>query len=147
MSQSQSQGPRASTGMDRGEQERKVNELVKFLLIMDQKKIPIKKSDINKHVLKEHSKSFIAVKEAAAARLEKVFGVKLVELEDKQKGSFILVNKLETDSEAPHLEWNQEDDCKMGLLMVVLSLIFMSGNELLDAQLYNSLKKLGINPE
>ena len=43
MSQSQSQGSRASTTMDRGEQERKVNELVKFFLVMDQKKVPIKK--------------------------------------------------------------------------------------------------------
>ena len=34
-----------------------------------------------------------------------MFGFELVELEDKQKGSFILVNKLETVSENPHLEW------------------------------------------
>lgn len=76
-----------------------------------------------------------------------MFGFELVELEDKQKGSFILVNKLETVSENPHLEWTEEEDSKMGLVMVVLSLIFMSGNVMQDTQLYNSLKKLGINPD
>ena len=34
-----------------------------------------------------------------------VFGIQLVELEDKFKGSFILVNKIETDTEQSHLEW------------------------------------------
>lgn len=147
MSQAQSQSAKAAANMDRGEKERKVNELVKFLLVMDQKKLPIKKQDINKHVLKEHSKAFLDIKNAAAARLEKVFGIELVEMEDKFKGSFILVNKIETDTEQSHLEWGEDDDSKMGLIMVVLSLIFMSGNVLQDSQLYNSLKKLGINPD
>ena len=43
MSQAQSQSAKAAANMDRGEKERKVNELVKFLLVMDQKKLPIKK--------------------------------------------------------------------------------------------------------
>lgn len=34
-----------------------------------------------------------------------VFGIDLVELEDKQKGNYILVNALETDATNPHLQW------------------------------------------
>jgi len=34
-----------------------------------------------------------------------VFGIGLKELEDKQKGSFILVNNQELDVEDTHLQW------------------------------------------
>ena len=51
MSQAQSQSAKAAASMDRGEKERKVNELVKFLLVMDQKKLPIKKQGKLKHSL------------------------------------------------------------------------------------------------
>ena len=52
MSQAQSQSAKAAANMDRGEKERKVNELVKFLLVMDQKKVPIKKQGKVLKVLK-----------------------------------------------------------------------------------------------
>ena len=41
-------------------------------------------SDINKHVLKEHSKAFIDIKNAAAARLEKV----------RKKGDFSCLHQM-----------------------------------------------------
>ena len=45
-----------------------------------------------------------------------MFGIELVELEDKFKGSFILVNKIETDTEQPHLEWYDRLVSKIPLL-------------------------------
>lgn len=142
-----SQSQKAVASMERGEQERLVNEMVKFLLIMDQKKVPIKKADINKHVLKEHSKAFPIILNEATKRLDKIFGIEVCELEEKHKGSYILINKIETDSEYNHLEWGEEDDVKRGLLMIVLSLIFMSGNVLTDDKLWASLKKFGIESD
>ncbi|XP_053375568.1 non-structural maintenance of chromosomes element 3 homolog [Mercenaria mercenaria] len=146
-SQSLTQSQKAIASMDRGEQERIVNDTVKFLLVLDQKKMPIKKADINKHVLKEHSKAFPVIIAEAAKRLSKVFGIEVKELEEKQKGSYILLNKLEISSDDNHLIWGEEDDSKRGLLMVVLSLIFMSGNVITDNQLWSGLKKFGIEPD
>ncbi|KAK3579038.1 hypothetical protein CHS0354_029894 [Potamilus streckersoni] len=71
-SQTMNQAVKAAASMDRGEIERKTNDLVQYLLIMDQKKIPIKKQDINKHVLKDASKAFPVIFEKATERLEKL---------------------------------------------------------------------------
>lgn len=72
------------------------------------------------------------------------FGIELVSLEDKQKGSYILVNTLETDVDDlmesdPHLtlnpvEWSEEDHAKTGLLMVILSAVFMNGEVMVDCK-------------
>lgn len=142
-----SQSQKAINNIDRGEQERLINETVKFLLVMDQKKMPIKKTDINKHVLKEHSKAFPAIIAEASKRLGNVFGIEVKELEEKLKGSYLLVNKLDTDADDTHLAWGEDDDSKRGLLMIVLSLIFMSGNVMNDDQLWNGLKKFGVDPD
>ena len=40
---SATQAEKAHSSMDRGEQEKKLHDLVQFLLVMDQKKLPIKK--------------------------------------------------------------------------------------------------------
>jgi len=146
-SQSMTQVQKAVASMDKGERERKSDEVVKYILIMDQKKIPIKKLDINKNVLKEHSKTFPVIIAEATKKLSTVFGLELKELEEKHRGSYILLNKLDTDAENNHLEWSPEDDSKMGLVTVVLSLIFMNGNVMQDGPLWNALKKLGVDPE
>lgn len=43
MTQSMTQAEKAAQNMDPAEQEKRLNDLVQYLLIMDQKKIPIKK--------------------------------------------------------------------------------------------------------
>ncbi|XP_052226925.1 non-structural maintenance of chromosomes element 3 homolog isoform X2 [Dreissena polymorpha] len=138
---------KSMSSLEAGERERLINDVVKYLLILDQKKIPIKKADINKHVLKESSKAFPHVIREAAKRLEHLFGISLVELEDKHKGSFILVNNLELDKDSYHLTWSEEEECKQGLLIVVLSIIFMSGNVVTDSQLWSALKKFGVDQD
>ncbi|XP_061186560.1 non-structural maintenance of chromosomes element 3 homolog [Saccostrea echinata] len=151
------QAEKAHSSMDRGEQEKKLNDLVQFLLIMDQKKLPIKKLDINKQVLKEHSKAFPVMIKQAEEKLKKIFGIELVSLEDKQKGTYILVNTLDTDvdeqlEQVPGLsltpvEWSEDDHARTGLLMVVLSAVFMNGEVMIDSQLYHMLKKLGVDQD
>ncbi|KAK3102552.1 hypothetical protein FSP39_012153, partial [Pinctada imbricata] len=90
--------------------------------------------------------------------LTQVFGIRLISLEDKQKGTYILVNTLDTDIDdltADHnvpqvinpVEWSEEDNAKTGLLMVILSAIFMNGEVMMDTQLWHMLKKVGIDPD
>ncbi|KAK2185794.1 hypothetical protein NP493_222g02010 [Ridgeia piscesae] len=144
--QTLTQAERYVASLPKEEGQPKVCDLVQYLLIMDQKKIPIKKLDINKYVLKEHSRAFNMFFRRAKTTLKEVFGINLIELDAKQK-SYILVNILENDDDRAHLVWPPEDNAKMGLLMVILTTIFMKGNIMQDSLLYHMLKKLGIDTE
>ncbi|OWF48308.1 non-structural maintenance of chromosomes element 3 homolog [Mizuhopecten yessoensis] len=153
------QAQKAAASMDPADQEKRLHDLVQYLLIMDQKKLPIKKMDINKHVLKEHRGAFPVMMKKAGDALLQVFGIELVALEDKLKGTYILVNRVDTDTEDlgnrdgqagqdfTPVEWPEEDDAKTGLLMVILSLIFMNGQVMLDSYMWHTLKKLGIDTD
>ncbi|XP_028568971.2 non-structural maintenance of chromosomes element 3 homolog isoform X3 [Podarcis muralis] len=71
----------------------------------------------------------------------KVFGLELVEL-DSRNPTYILTNRL------PPLEQSLEDDdiiCKMGLLLAILSLIFMKGNVAKESAVWELLKRLRID--
>ncbi|XP_033746746.1 non-structural maintenance of chromosomes element 3 homolog isoform X2 [Pecten maximus] len=145
--------------MDPDDLEKRFHDLVQYLLIMDQKKLPIKKLDINKHILKENRGAFPVLMKKAGDALLEVFGIELVQLEDRLKGTYILVNRVDTDTEDLEnqdrqtgqeftpVEWPEEDDAKTGLLMVILSLIFMNGQVMLDSYMWHTLKKLGIDTD
>ncbi|KAL5014212.1 hypothetical protein ScPMuIL_008482 [Solemya velum] len=146
--QSNTQAERAMAGMEPAEQERRTNDLVQYLLIMDQRKVPIKKLDINKQVLKEHSKAFPIIMRSASDKLSKVsVGLKVIEMQDNKQKSYILVNEIEQTSESQHLRWSDEEKSKMGLVMVILSLVFMNGNTMKDSLLWHTLKKMGVDHE
>ncbi|KAF1561089.1 UNVERIFIED_CONTAM: hypothetical protein FQV15_0000401, partial [Eudyptes pachyrhynchus] len=106
--------------------ELKVAELVQFLLIKDQKKIPIKRTDILKHVVGDYRDVYPNLLKLAAERLQYVFGYKLVELEPKSH-SYILINMLEPVEADAEMRGDQGTPIS-GLLMIVLGLIFMKGN-------------------
>lgn len=144
LSQTQNRG---IEDVDPVEAEKKVNELVQFMLVMDQKKIPIKKRDMNKQILKDCSKSFNAFMSQASEKLSNVFGFKVVELEGKMKGCYCLVNQIPNKGEKPHLEWSEKDETRMGLIAIILSVIFMNGNTILEEDLWQALKKLGIRQD
>ncbi|KAG8516282.1 Non-structural maintenance of chromosomes element 3 [Galemys pyrenaicus] len=124
--------------------ELKVAELVQFLLIKDQKKIPIKRSDILKHVIGEYKDIFADLLKLAAQRLEYVFGYKLVELEPKSN-SYILINTLDPVEEDAEVRGDQGTPTT-GLLMIVLGLIFMKGNTIKETEVWDFLRRLGVYP-
>uniref|UniRef100_A0A0B7AT40 MAGE domain-containing protein n=1 Tax=Arion vulgaris TaxID=1028688 RepID=A0A0B7AT40_9EUPU len=130
-----------------GELDKKVNELVQYFLVMDQKKIPIKKKDINKAIQINGAKAFLTILEKASEKLSNIFGYRVVELEDKLKGSYILVNDVTYSSDEKVLIWSEEDRAKMGLLSVILNMIFMNGNLIYEDDLWFALTRLGISQE
>ncbi|CAK8689435.1 non-structural maintenance of chromosomes element 3 homolog [Clavelina lepadiformis] len=144
-SQAQTSQNRASDKLSGVELERKANEVVHFVLIWEQKKIPIKRADINKHVLKDHKSSFSDVIKVVAKKLEKVFGIKLVEIGEGAKKAYMLVNTLDHSETSDVMKW--KDNSKRGLLFTILTLIFMSGNSIMDGALWHSLKRLGIEKD
>ncbi|XP_032956213.1 non-structural maintenance of chromosomes element 3 homolog [Rhinolophus ferrumequinum] len=132
-------GPRSQKQL-----ELKVAELVQFLLIKDQKKIPIKRSDMLKHVIGDYRDIFADLLRLAAERLQYVFGYKLVELEPKSN-SYILINSLEPVEEDAELRGDQGTPTT-GLLMIVLGLIFMKGNSIKETEVWDFLRRLGVFP-
>nr|KAF6360266.1 MAGE family member D2 [Myotis myotis] len=122
---------------------RKANELVKYLLAKDQTKIPIKRADMLKDIIKEYTDVYPEIIERAGYSLEKVFGIQLKEI-DKNDHLYILLSTLEpTDA---GILGTTKDSPKLGLLMVLLSIIFMNGNRSSEAVIWEVLRKLGLRP-
>ncbi|XP_033647674.1 non-structural maintenance of chromosomes element 3 homolog [Asterias rubens] len=149
--QSMTQAERAVAKLTPELIERKVGELVQYMLIMEQKKIPIKRGDITKHVLKaEYRKILPHVLDRTKRKLKMAFGLDLVELVHKTGKSstkmYILLNRIETEAQGDFIDSSSEDP-KVGLLLVILSLIFMNGGVLTEVVLWHTLEKLGLRQE
>ncbi|KAG5281747.1 hypothetical protein AALO_G00048360 [Alosa alosa] len=122
--------------------DRKVAEVVQFILIKDQKKVPIRRADIAKHVIKEYRAMYAEIMKRVCRTFEQVFGLKLVEIDPKSH-VYILINKLESVAEEPVclIPGNP----KYGLLFTILSVIFMKGGVVKEALVWNFLKKLRVD--
>ncbi|NWW41857.1 NSE3 protein, partial [Panurus biarmicus] len=120
-----------------------VSELVQFLLVKDQKKIPIKRADMLKSVIGEYKDAYSEIVNKAGRTLQEVFGLQLVEI-DSKRPTYILINNL-PHAEGKYLCRNKEKE-KMGLLLVILSFIFMKGNSVKDSALWEFLHLLAVYP-
>ncbi|KAL2768677.1 trophinin isoform 4 [Daubentonia madagascariensis] len=120
----------------------RANKLVKYLLVKDQTKIPIKRSDMLKDVIQEYDEYFPEIIERASYALEKMFRVNLKEI-DKQSSLYILISNQESSA---GILGTTKDTPKLGLLMVILSVIFMNGNKASEAVIWEVLRKLGLRP-
>nr|CAB3264241.1 melanoma-associated antigen G1 [Phallusia mammillata] len=137
MSQSQTLGS--------SEIQRKANNVVHLFLVWEQRKIPIKRADINKYVMKDHKSSYAEVMKHVEKKLHDVFGLQLVEIGEAPKKAYILVSVLDQSNSSEMMNW--KGNSKRGLLLTVLTLIFMSGNSMSDGTLWNALKGLGIEKD
>ncbi|XP_059912243.1 necdin-like 2 [Gadus macrocephalus] len=118
----------------------KTTELVQYILMKDQKKIPVKRADIVKNVLKEYKNVFQEIMNRAQQRFEQVFGFKLVEI-DAKNHVYILINKLEPAEGSEMISGNP----KTGLLFVILSLVYMKGGVVPEGLVWNTLKKMKVD--
>ncbi|XP_040902931.1 necdin-like 2 [Toxotes jaculatrix] len=123
--------------------DQKTAEVVQYFLVKDQKKIPIRRADLVKHVVKEYRNIYPEIMKRATRTFDQVFGLKLVEIDPKNH-MYILVNKLETAEGASPI--NSPTNPKMGLLFVILSVIFMKGGVVRENLIWNTLKKLRVDP-
>ncbi|KAM6976776.1 necdin-like 2 [Aplochiton taeniatus] len=121
----------------------KTAEVVQFFLVKDQKKIPIRRADIVKHVVKEYRNIYPEIMKRATRIFEQVYGLKLVEIDSKTH-IYILINKLEPAEGAP--PDLSPSNPKTGLLFVILGLIFMKGGVVKESLVWNTLKKLRLDP-
>uniref|UniRef100_A0A9L0JU00 MAGE domain-containing protein n=1 Tax=Equus asinus TaxID=9793 RepID=A0A9L0JU00_EQUAS len=120
----------------------RANALVQFLLVKYQAKVPIKRSEMVKFIIREYKDECLDIINRANNKLECVFGYQLKEIDPKNH-SYIIINKLGHHKGEPVA--SNLDTPKLGLLMVVLSLIFMKGNCVREDLIFNFLYRLGLD--
>ena len=134
--------------LSENELKRKVNEMIRYILCNDRKMLGMKRPDLIKNVMKEHSKLYTTVMKEAAKNLSFIFGYELVEMlsEDGKNRGYILINKIDKtfeDDISSLLDCDKEKQ-KLGLLVIVLSLIFMNEGPIGEVSLWHTLGKFGL---
>ncbi|CAH2316524.1 Hypothetical predicted protein [Pelobates cultripes] len=99
--------------------------------------------DIVKNVLKEFKDVYPEILLRAKKTLLEVFGFELMEVDTKIH-IYILVNKLERVT-GDHMRVD-DHTAKLGLLTVILSLIFMKGNTAKETAIWETLRRLRVEP-
>lgn len=132
-----------SSALTSSEVNKKAKEVIKYLLLMNVKNVPVKRVDITKNVIKEGSRGYGAVLEKAKKELKDVFGFDLVEIDNKSGKSYVLVTDLDDSARSLH-HFDDKELEKMAVIMPILGLIFMSGNSIDDGTLWHFLEKLGL---
>nr|XP_057940214.1 necdin-like 2 isoform X2 [Doryrhamphus excisus]XP_057940216.1 necdin-like 2 isoform X2 [Doryrhamphus excisus]XP_057940217.1 necdin-like 2 isoform X2 [Doryrhamphus excisus] len=116
-------------------------EVVQYILVKDQKKIPIRRGDLIKHVIKENRNIYPEILKRAAQSLDQVFGLKLVEI-DAKNHLYILINNLQPAAGGDSIT---SANPKTALLFVILSVIFMKGGVVKEGLIWSTLKKLAVD--
>ncbi|XP_054464376.1 necdin-like 2 [Anoplopoma fimbria] len=123
--------------------DQKTAEVVQYFLVKDQKKIPVRRADLVKHVVKEYRTIYPEIMKRAARTFDQVFGLKMIEI-DAKNHMYILINKLEPVAGPATLK--SPTNPKMGLMFVILSVIFMKGGIVRENLIWSTLKKLRVDP-
>ncbi|KFM72768.1 Melanoma-associated antigen D2, partial [Stegodyphus mimosarum] len=121
-----------------------IHKCVYYLLIADQKKHAIKRTDIMKHVIKGPQQLYSNVIDGANEVLKKTYGMEITYL---RKGNLMLVNNLTQELDV------QQYSClsgvkkqQQGLILYLLLIIYMNENSISENDLWKALVPLGINP-
>jgi hypothetical protein len=120
----------------------RANALVQFLLVKDQAKVPIPPSEMVNVVIREYKHECLDIISRANTKLECGFGCQLKEIDTKTH-SYIIIHTL-GHPQGCFLASNL-DRPKFGLLMVILSLIFMKSNCVKENLIFNFLFRLGLD--
>jgi hypothetical protein len=123
-----------------------VADVVRFILSKDSSKLPIKKTDISTKIMKDYKKYTANVMEMAQERLSNVFGMTLVEVDAKTKGTYILTSPFsptEIDEFINTKSVSQETESIV--LMSTLSLIELSNGKIDIEKALEALGKMGLD--
>ncbi|XP_005371903.1 melanoma-associated antigen D1 isoform X1 [Microtus ochrogaster] len=137
---SQNQGP--PQPRDVALLQERANKLVKYLMLKDYTKVPIKRSEMLRDIIREYTDVYPEIIERACFVLEKKFGIQLKEI-DKEEHLYILIS---TPESLAGILGTTKDTPKLGLLLVILGIIFMNGNRASEAVLWDALRKMGLRP-
>lgn len=122
------------------------SETLRYLLGMAHTKLPVKRQDITKNVLKDYNKHFRAVMERTKKFLNEDYGIDVVEVGTSSgTKSYILINQFRY-KDIPNSSRFVSDSTKSQqiLLMIVLSFVFMKGGVVKEDTLWEFLVRLGL---
>ncbi|KAK7884121.1 hypothetical protein WMY93_027244 [Mugilogobius chulae] len=142
---SSSQVQRGMEKFTNSQVDQKTAEVIQFFLVKDQKKIPVRRADLVKHVIKEYRNVYSEIMKRVHQTFDQVFGLKLVEIDTKNH-LYILINKLEPPEGGGAAAVQGPANPKTGLLFVILSVIFMKRGAVKESVIWNTLKKLRVDP-
>lgn len=98
---------------------------VRYLLMNDFNKVPIKHSDIVKNVTKNVTKNTNQVMQVAAKMLKDIYGIDLIDDGQAPRKHYLLLNNLKHQD---HISLPLSSQKEQALLAIILSLIFMKTN-------------------
>jgi hypothetical protein len=123
-----------------------VADVVRFILSKDSSKLPIKKADISAKIVKDaHYKKYTTnILEMAQQRLSDVFGMTLIEVDAKTKGTYILTSPFSpTELEFINTK-SVSQETESIVLMSTLSLIEISNGRIDIEKAFEALGKMGL---
>ncbi|XP_060993688.1 melanoma-associated antigen B17-like [Dama dama] len=120
---------------------RKANMLVEFLLEKYGKKEPITQNALLTVVNRKYRQHFPEILRRASERMELVFGLELKE-DDRSRNIYVLISKLNHRGNGGPSD--EKGLLKSGLLMVLLGVIFMKGNQATEEEVWEFLSVLGV---
>ncbi|XP_019485593.1 PREDICTED: melanoma-associated antigen B2-like, partial [Hipposideros armiger] len=120
---------------------KKTNKLVRFLLEKYKMNECIKRSEMIKVVNEKCKQQFPEVLRRASEHMELVFGLEVKEV-DSSNESYAFINLLDLPSEGTLSR--DRSVPKMGLLMNILSVIFMKGNRAPEEEIWKHLRLLEV---
>jgi len=135
-----------------------VSDLMRYILFMDGAKHPVSRTDIIAKVLKDYKDKKITTQilEEAKAKFKYIFGYELIELpkaeaKGKKKtsttstgGSLILKNTILPEIRDKLIPF-EEKQTEMGLIMILVGVIEISGRPIDEDTLFSLLKMVGFN--
>eukprot|EP01119_Soliformovum_irregulare_P021768 TRINITY_DN7314_c0_g1_i1.p1 TRINITY_DN7314_c0_g1~~TRINITY_DN7314_c0_g1_i1.p1 ORF type:complete len:332 (+),score=81.99 TRINITY_DN7314_c0_g1_i1:100-996(+) len=144
--------PKAKKGFaDRQEKDKLVGDLMRYALFVDHKKIPVKRVDVSKNITKEHKNMGPVIIEAAQAKFKDIFGFELVQVPKRdsvkrqgESGEYILRNAL--TNKLDESIWGEIEQQHIGLLMTVLSIIYIGKGKMDEDSLWEYLRRIGMIP-
>ncbi|XP_052027622.1 melanoma-associated antigen 10-like [Apodemus sylvaticus] len=136
-----SQALPCGASLSTGEIDVKVDELVKYLLFKYLMKEPISKAEILSNIIRNYQDHFAVIFREASECMQLVFGLELKEI-DPAGHTYILTIALDLTYDG--MMADVQGIPKTGLLIMVLSIIFMEGNCISEDMVWGVLNNIGL---
>ena len=120
----------------------KVADLVRFLLLKYRKKELTTKAEMLSSIIKEYQNHFAVIFSEAFECMQLVYGIDVKEV-DPTNHSYVLVTKLGLTYDG--MVSNEHSMPKTGLLIFILSIIFVEGNCVPEEKIWEALNVMGLH--
>ncbi|XP_050998344.1 melanoma-associated antigen 10-like [Acomys russatus] len=130
-----------AASLSNGERDAKVDELVKYLLFKYLMKEPVTKAEMMSNVIRNYQDHFLVIFREVLECMQLVFGIEIKEIEPAGN-TYILVIALELTYDG--ITTDVQGIPKTGLLIIILSIIFMEGNCASEDMVWGVLNKIGL---